>query len=73
LVKKAALDTQDYVIEKWNERVQASKKKVMASGKNIITELTPEAREGFVKSVQPLYDKYGEKHKAIIKEIRAAQ
>ena len=73
LVKKAAMDTQNYVIEKWNERVQASKKKVMAAGKNIITELTPEAREGFVKSVQPLYDKYGQKHKAIIKEIRAAQ
>ncbi len=73
LVKKAALDTQDYVIKKWNERVEASKKKVMASGKNIITELTPDAREGFVKAVQPLYDKYGEKHKAIIKEIRAAQ
>ncbi len=73
LVKKAALDTQDYVIKKWNERVEASKKKVMASGKNIITELTPDAREGFVKAVQPLYDKYGEKHKAIIKELRAAQ
>ncbi len=73
LVKKAALDTQSYVVEKWNQRVGASKKKVMASGKNIITELTPEAREGFVKAVQPLYDKYGEKHKAIIKEIRTAQ
>jgi tripartite ATP-independent transporter DctP family solute receptor len=73
LVRKAALDTQDYVIKKWNERVEASKKKVMASGKNIITELTPAAREGFVKAVQPLYDKYGEKHKAIIKELRAAQ
>jgi len=73
LVTKAALDTQSYVVEKWNQRVGASKKKVMASGKNIITELTPAAREGFVKAVQPLYDKYGEKHKAIIKEIRAAQ
>ncbi len=73
LVKKAALDTQNYVIKKWNERVEASKKKVMASGKNIITELTPDAREGFVKAVQPLYAKYGERHKSIIKELRAAQ
>lgn len=73
LIMKAALDTEDYVIQKWNERVQASKKKVMGTGKNIITELTPQAWEGFVKAVQPLYDKYGEKHKAIIKEIRAAQ
>ena len=73
LIKKAALDTQDYVIDKWNERVEASKKKVMATGKNIITELTPEAREGFVKAVQPLYEKYGKKHQAIIKEIRSQQ
>jgi tripartite ATP-independent transporter DctP family solute receptor len=73
LVKKAALDTQNYVIKKWNERVEASKKKVMASGKNIITDLTPDAREGFVKAVQPLYAKYGERHKSIIEELRAAQ
>ena len=48
------------------------KKKVLANG-NIITELTPEAREGFVKAVQPMYQKYGEKHKAIIEEIKAQQ
>lgn len=72
LVMDAAKDTQDYVIQKWMERVEASKKKVLANG-NIITELTPEAREGFVKAVQPMYQKYGEKHKAIIEEIKAQQ
>lgn len=72
LVMQAAKDTQDYVIEKWNERVEASKKIVMDSGVTV-TELTPEAFNGFVQAVQPLYEKYGAKHKAIIDEIRAAQ
>jgi TRAP-type C4-dicarboxylate transport system substrate-binding protein len=72
LIQKAAQDTQDYVIQKWNERVEASKKIIVANG-NTITELTPEARDGFINAVQPLYEKYGEKHKAIIEEIRAQQ
>ena len=73
LVKQAAKDTQDFVIEKWNEREEASKKIVLGSGKVIETELTPAAREEFVKAVQPLYEKYGAKHKALIDEIRAGQ
>ncbi|MCP4692239.1 MAG: TRAP transporter substrate-binding protein, partial [Desulfobacterales bacterium] len=72
MVQQAAKDTQEFVIKKWMERVDASKKKVLAN-KNVITELTPEAREGFVKAVQPLYDTYGKKHKAIIDEIRSQQ
>jgi tripartite ATP-independent transporter DctP family solute receptor len=72
LIQKAAQDTQDFVIEKWNERVEASKKIIVDNG-NIITELTPEAFDGFVEAVQPLYEKYGAKHKAIIDEIRAQQ
>jgi len=72
LVMEAAKETQDYVIEKWNERVEASKKIIMESG-NTITELSPEAFNGFVEAVQPLYEKYGAKHQAIIEEIRAAQ
>ena len=70
LIMQAAKDTQDFVVKKWLERVEASKKKVVANG-NVITELTPEAREGFVKAVQPLYASYGAKHKAIIDEINA--
>lgn len=70
LIMKAAKDTQDFVIEKWLERVEASKKKVVANG-NIITELTPEARAGFVKAVQPLYETYGAKHKGIVDEINS--
>lgn len=72
LVMEAAKETQDYVIEKWNERVEASKKIIMDSG-NTVTELSPEAFNGFVEAVQPLYEKYGAKHSAIIEEIRAAQ
>ena len=72
LVMKAAKDTQEFVIQKWMERVEASKKKVVDNG-NVITELTPEAREGFVKAVQPLYETYGKKHQALIEEIRAQQ
>jgi len=72
LIQQAAKDSQEFVIEKWLERVEASKKKVIANG-NVITELTPEAREGFVQAVQPLYKTYGEKHKALIEEIRAQQ
>jgi TRAP-type C4-dicarboxylate transport system substrate-binding protein len=69
---EAAKETQDFVIEKWNERVESSKKIVIANG-NKITELSPEAFNGFVEAVQPLYEKYGAKHSAIIEEIRAAQ
>ena len=72
MVKQAAKDTQDFVIQKWLERVEASKKKVIANG-NIITELTPEKKAEFQKAVQPLYDTYGERHKAIIEEIRSQQ
>jgi TRAP-type C4-dicarboxylate transport system substrate-binding protein len=72
LVMKAAQDTQDFVIEKWNERVEASKKIIVENG-NVITELTPEAQQGFMDAVQPLYDKYGAKHSAIIEEIKAQQ
>ena len=73
MLKQAALDTQDYVIEKWNERVEASKKIVLESGKVTVTELTPEARDGFVQAVQPLLEKYGAKHKAILDEMKAIQ
>ena len=72
LVMKAAKDTQDYVIEKWNERVASSKKIIMESG-NTITVLTPEAQQGFMDAVKPLYEKYGAKHSAIIEEIKAQQ
>jgi tripartite ATP-independent transporter DctP family solute receptor len=68
LIMQAAKDTQEFVIQKWLERVENSKKKVVANG-NIITELSPDAKAGFQKAVQPLYDTYGKKHKAIIKEI----
>ncbi len=72
LVQQAALDTQDYVVEKWNERVEASKKIIVDNG-NTIIELTPEAQQEFMDAVQPLYDKYGAKHKEIIEEIRSQQ
>ena len=72
LVMEAAKETQDYVVEKWNERVEASKKIIMESGATV-TELSPEAFNGFVEAVQPLYEKYGAKHSAIIEKIRAAQ
>jgi tripartite ATP-independent transporter DctP family solute receptor len=68
LIMQAAKDTQEFVIQKWLERVENSKKKVVANG-NVITELSPDAKADFQKAVQPLYDTYGKKHKAIIKEI----
>jgi len=71
MVKQAALDTQDFVIEKWNERVEASKKIIIDNG-NIITELTPEAQQEFMDTVQPIYDKRPGL-KDIIEEIRAQQ
>jgi hypothetical protein len=40
---------------------------------NIITDLTPEQKAGFQKAVQPLYETYGSKHKALIQEIRDQQ
>lgn len=70
MVKTAAKETQEFVIQKWAERVASSKKKIIANG-NKVTELTPEARQGFVKAVQPMLAQYEKKHKTIIDEIRA--
>lgn len=72
LLRRAARETQDVVIQKWNERVASSKQIVLASN-NTITELSPEAFQGFVNAVQPLYQKYGANHTALIEAIRAAQ
>jgi len=72
LIKQAAQDTQDFVIQKWNEREEASQKIMLGKG-NIITELTQEAQEGFIKAVRPLYTKYGAKYKALLEEIRVQQ
>ncbi len=72
MVRTAAKETQDFVIKKWTEREVASKKKIIANG-NKITELTPEALQGFVEAVKPMLAQYEEKHKNIIKEINAQQ
>ena len=72
LLRQAAWETQDVVIQRWNERVESSKKIISVSN-NTITELNPEAFQGFVNAVQPLYRKYGADHAALIEAIRAAQ
>ena len=72
LIKQAAQETQAFVIQKWNEREETSQKIIMGKG-NVITELTPEAQEEFIKAVRPLYTKYGAKYKALLEEIRAQQ
>lgn len=70
LVQTAAKDTQVFVMEKWAERVEASKQKVLANG-NKVFELTQEARQGFIDAVAPMLAQYEKKHKTIIEEIRA--
>lgn len=72
MVRTAAKETQVFVKQKWTERVEASKKKIIANG-NKITELTPEARQAFVEAVQPMLAQYQKKHKAIINEINSQQ
>ena len=72
MVTTAAKETQDFVIKKWVERSEASKAKIIANG-NKVTELTPQALQGFVNAVQPMLAQYKEKHKNIINEIQAQQ
>jgi TRAP-type C4-dicarboxylate transport system substrate-binding protein len=72
LLRQAAWETQDVVIQRWNERVESSKR-ILSASHNRVTKLSPEAFQGFVNAVQPLYRKYGADHAALIEAIRAAQ
>lgn len=69
IIRECAKESAKYERQLWAEREKQSKEKVKAGGA-IITELSAEAREAFVKAVQPLYDQYGADYKDIIEQIR---
>jgi tripartite ATP-independent transporter DctP family solute receptor len=71
LVKQAAWDSICQANVKWEERAEFSKKRAIENG-NTIIQLTPDAREEFVKAVQPVYEKY-RKYQKLIDEIRKLQ
>jgi tripartite ATP-independent transporter DctP family solute receptor len=72
LVKQAAQDSQPVVIQKWNEREVAVRKSLSGKG-NIITKISPESRQEFLKAVKPLYETYGAQYRSLIESIQAQQ
>ena len=69
IIRECAAESAKYERQLWAEREKASEEKVKAGGA-IITRLSDEARAGFVKAVQPLYEQYGAEYKDLIQKIR---
>ena len=69
LIREAAKETQEYEIQKWQEKEQSSEQIVRANG-NTITTLSSAAFREFQDAMQPLYAKYGSDYQSIITEIR---
>ncbi|HUV07129.1 MAG TPA: TRAP transporter substrate-binding protein [Spirochaetia bacterium] len=71
IIMQAAAEAAKAQQKFWGERVEASKKKVMAAGNEVI-ELTPVEKAEFQKAVMPLYEKFASDHMDIVKKILAA-
>lgn len=69
IIRECAVESAKYERQLWAEREKASEEKVRAGGATI-TKLSAEARDEFVKAVQPLYDQYGADYKDLIQKIR---
>lgn len=65
--REAAIAQQKF----WSERVEASKKKVLAAGNEVI-ELTPAEKEAFRAVVMPLYEKYSGGNMDMVNKILEA-
>jgi tripartite ATP-independent transporter DctP family solute receptor len=69
LIKEAAKESQDFQIQKWNEKSKASEEKIIEAG-NVVTYLTDEAKQEFSDAMTPVYEKYASEYADIIKEIQ---
>lgn len=72
IIKQAARDAAVKQREFWQDRVEVSKDKIAANG-NTVTELTPEARQGFQDAVMPLYEKFASQYMDLVNEIIAVK
>lgn len=69
IIKQVAKETQAFEIQKWAEREQASKAKVVAAG-SVVTELTSAQLAEFQAKMAPLYEEYGKAYKDVITAIQ---
>ncbi|HBT79268.1 MAG: TRAP transporter substrate-binding protein [Selenomonas sp.] len=72
ILRECAAESAKYERQLWAEQEKASEQKVRDGGA-VITKLSAEAREEFVKAMQPLYEKYGADYKELIDQIRAVK
>jgi TRAP-type C4-dicarboxylate transport system substrate-binding protein len=68
IIKQAAKDSVTLQRKLWADKEKESEEKVRAAG-CIITELTPEAFQGFQDAVAPVYEEYSQ-YSDIIKRIK---
>ena len=68
LIRQAALDSSLYQRELWKSEEEGNRKRFVASGGNITY---VEDKDAFIRKVQPIYDVYGKKYKALLDEIEA--
>ena len=69
IIKQAAKETQEFEIQKWQQRESAAEKDVRINGCTI-TELSQAEFKKFQDAMQPLYKKYGSQYSSIINEIQ---
>lgn len=70
-IKALAKETQEFEIQRWNEKEKESEQIIREAG-NTIIDITPEAYKEFQDTMAPLYDEFGADYKDIIEGIRAA-
>jgi TRAP-type C4-dicarboxylate transport system substrate-binding protein len=69
IIKQVAKETQAFEIQKWAEREESSKAKVVAAG-SVVTELTAAQLAEFQAKMAPLYDEYGKSYMDVITAIQ---
>lgn len=69
IIKQVAKETQEFEIQKWQQRESAAEKDVRINGCTI-TELSQAEFKKFQDAMQPLYKKYGSQYSSIINEIQ---
>jgi TRAP-type C4-dicarboxylate transport system substrate-binding protein len=69
IIKQAVQEVQPLQLRLWDEKVKASKDKVVA-GKSIITTLSPEQKKAFKDAMKPVYDKQPNEIRNLIKRIK---
>ena len=72
IIKKAVKEVQPLQLRLWDEKVKASKDKVVA-GKSIITVLSPEQKKAFEDAMTPVYDRQPNEIRDLIKRIKEIQ